>query len=564
MQNQRVSRSASQQVSVKATLHGAVAMLGIAMIAAAPWVQAQTTQKDPVLRAMQAEMERAKTLHLGQMQAPYFVEYRMEDVDEFEASADYGALTRRFRVHQRILRVTVRIGDYKTDNSTAQGNGTAQLAAVDDDVTALRYGLWAATDEAYKNALRGYSAKQAQLKGFQTPPTADDFSPAKPVVQIDPLVKLQIDQPLWEHRLAEASGWYASDPAVKAFAPQIQYSAAGLQAVAVNRYLVNSEGAAVRGGHAYYVCSLGAGTQAQDGMRLDRSTSSTAARADQLDAWDAFHARALTMLGTLRALRDAPVVDEEYHGPVLFSGDAAADVFNVLFVPDVEADKPAPGTTARTTGGYKGSYKSRVLPDFMNVTDDPLLTAFAGKDLVGTYDVDDEGVPAQKVQIVSKGILTNYLIGREPVKDFPASNGHGRAPLAQPAHSRSGVMLFTSSDPMPRMQMEAKLLTMARDQGLDAVYSVDTLGAELTPRLLYRVKPDGTKMLVRGAVFDELDQRSLRTDILAAGDDPFVASNTSGAPQTTIAPSILFGEIGVKRASQEQQKLPYYPPPEAK
>jgi len=384
------------------------------------------------------------------------------------------------------------------------------------------------------------------------------------VVQIDPLVKLQIDQPLWEHRLAEASGWYASDPAVKAFAPQIQYSAAGLQAVAVNRYLVNSEGAAVRGGHAYYVCSLGAGTQAQDGMRLDRSTSSTAARADQLDAWDAFHARALTMLGTLRALRDAPVVDEEYHGPVLFSGDAAADVFNVLFVPDVEADKPAPGTTARTTGGYKGSYKSRVLPDFMNVTDDPLLTAFAGKDLVGTYDVDDEGVPAQKVQIVSKGILTNYLIGREPVKDFPASNGHGRAPLAQPAHSRSGVMLFTSSDPMPRMQMEAKLLTMARDQGLDAVYSVDTLGAELTPRLLYRVKPDGTKMLVRGAVFDELDQRSLRTDILAAGDDPFVASNTSGAPQTTIAPSILFGEIGVKRASQEQQKLPYYPPPEAK
>jgi len=239
-------------------------------------------------------------------------------------------------------------------------------------------------------------------------------------------------------------------------------------------------------------------------------------------------------------------------------------VFNGLFVPDVEADKPKPGTTARTTGGYKSSYKSRVLPEFMNVADDPLLTAFAGKSLVGAYDVDDEGVPAQKVQVVSKGILTNYLIGREPVKDFPASNGHGRAPLAQPAHSRSGVMVFSSSEPMPRKDMEAKLLTMARDQGLDAVYSVDTLGPELTPRLLYRVKPDGSRTLVRGAVFDELDQRSLRTDILAAGDDPFVANNTSGAPQTTIAPSILFGEIGVKRASQEQQKLPYYPPPAEK
>jgi len=131
------------------------------------------------------------------MQTPYFVEYRVEDVDEFEASADYGALTRREKAHQRILRVTVRIGDYKMDNSTPQGNGTAQLATVDDDVMALRYALWSATDDAYKSALRGYSAKQAQLKGFQTPPTADDFAMAKPVTQVDPLVKLSIDQPLW-------------------------------------------------------------------------------------------------------------------------------------------------------------------------------------------------------------------------------------------------------------------------------------------------------------------------------------------------------------------------------
>ncbi|HEY0307788.1 MAG TPA: metallopeptidase TldD-related protein [Acidobacteriaceae bacterium] len=546
--NQRVSRRVAAVVIVAA------------MVALVPQMRAQA-QRDPVLKAMQAELERAKTLHLQDMQAPYFVEYRVEDVDEFEASADYGALTRRNSSHQRILRVTVRIGDYKTDNSTAQGNGTAQLAAVDDDVTALRYALWTATDEAYKNALRGYSAKQAQLKGFQTPPTADDFSPAKPVVQIDPLVKLTIDQPLWEKRLAEASGWYASDPAVNAFAPEIQYSAAGVQAVAVNRYLVNSEGTVVRGGHAYYACSLGAGAQAQDGMRLDRNVSSTAASADQLATWEAFHTRAIAMLGTLRDLRNAPVVEEEYHGPVLFSGDAAADVFNGLFVSDVEADKPKPGTTARTTGGYKSSYKSRVLPEFMNVTDDPLLSTYAGKSLVGSYSVDDEGVPAQAVQVVSKGILMNYLIGREPVKDFPVSNGHGRAPLAQPAHSRSGVMMFRSSEPMPRKDMETKLLTMARDEGLDAVYSVDTLGPELSPRLLYRVKPDGSKTLVRGAVFDELDQRSLRTDILAAGDDPFVANNINGAPQTTIAPSLLFGQIGVKRASQEQQKLPYYPPP---
>jgi len=549
-------------ISNKTMMRGVAVVLGVAMSLSA---HAQSApQSDPVLRAMQAELERSKTLHLAAMQVPYFIEYRVEDVDEFEASADYGALTRREAEHQRILRVTVRIGDYKTDSSTAQGSGTAQLAAVDDDVTALRYGLWAATDEAYKNALRGYSAKQAELKGFQTPPTADDFSPAAPITKIDPLVTLAIDEPLWEKRIAEASGWYASDAAVKGFAADIQYSAAGVQGVAVNRYLVNSEGAVVRGGHAYYTCSLAASTQAADGMRLDRSYATTAASAEQLDAWDTFHAKSIVMLQTLRDLRAAPVVDEEYHGPVLFSADAAADVFNGLFVPNVEADKPEPGTTARTTGAYKSSYKSRVLPEFMNVTDDPLLTTFDGKRLVGSYDVDDEGVPAQAVQVVSKGILTNYLIGREPVKGFPVSNGHGRAALAQPAHSRSGVMLFTSSEAMARKDLDAKLLTMARDQGDDFVYAVDTLGPELSPRLLYRVSAkDGSRSLVRGAVFDELDQRSLRTDILAAGDDMYVSSSLNGAPQTTIAPSILFGEIGVKRASQEQEKLPYYGPPAA-
>ncbi len=253
--------------------------LGVAMLMMPLYAQSADAKSDPVLQAMQAELERSKTLHLASMQTPYFVEYRVEDVDEFEASADYGALTQQLRSHQRILRVTVRIGDYKTDSSTAQGSGTAQLAAVDDDVTALRYGLWVATDEAYKNALRGYSAKQAELKGFETPPTADDFAPAKAIVQIDPLVKLAIDEPLWVKRVAEASGWYASDPAVKDFSSDIQYSVAGVRGVVVNRYLVNSEGAVVRGGHAYYVSSLGASTQAQDGMRLERSYASTGASA---------------------------------------------------------------------------------------------------------------------------------------------------------------------------------------------------------------------------------------------------------------------------------------------
>ena len=93
--------------------------------------------------------------------------------------ANYGALTREDANHQRVVRVEVRIGDYASDSSSARGDGSLQLAPEDNDPAALKYALWTATDEAYKNALRAYAAKQAALKQFQTPPTANDFTPAK-------------------------------------------------------------------------------------------------------------------------------------------------------------------------------------------------------------------------------------------------------------------------------------------------------------------------------------------------------------------------------------------------
>ena len=107
--------------------------------------------------------------------------------------------------------------------------------------------------------------------------------------------------------------------------------------------------------------------------------------------------------------------------------------------------------------------------------------------------------------------------------------------------------------------MNKKLLGMAQEQKRD-VYAVETMGGE-APRLLYLVHPDGSRQLVRGAAFDELDNRSLRSEIVAAGDDPYVNDSLGALPQTTIVPSLLFGDIGVKRATEEQQKLPYYPPP---
>jgi TldD protein len=526
---------------------------------------APSAANDPVLKAMQAELDREKAqLLLPGMQKPYFIEYRLDDFSTMEMIANYGALVREETGHQRIIRVTVRVGDYTTDSSTNRGEGTASYVSVDDNPEAIRYALWYATDDAYKSALRGYTAKLAMLKRFEGTPAEKDFAQERPNSHIGPLVPLDINRDDWRKRIVEASGLYANDPEVRANAANVQYSSANVRGVAVNRYLINTEGTVTRHGYAGYADNVSMGTQAPDGMELSRDNGTTATTAQGLESWSELHKRVLDNLKSLEALRNAPLVSSsDYHGPVLFSGDAAADIFTALFTPNIQATRPEMGTTARTQGAYTSSYHSRVLPDFLNVIDNPLTTNLNGHSLLGAYEVDDEGVPAQPVNVVTNGTLENYLIGRTPIRDFPESNGHGRAVLGQAAHAGAGVLIVKATQPMSTAALFAKLVAMAKDQGHD-VYYVETLGGPLAPRVLYLVHADGTRTLVRGAVFDELDTRSLRSDILAAGDDAYIDNNITPVPSTTIAPSLLFDDIGVKRATTAQQKLPYYPPPPAR
>ncbi len=550
----------------------AAGALAAAQIAGAQVVSGQSSfapdalkaaASDPMLKAMAEELDREKELLLlPGMQRPYFIQYRLDDFTTYEALANYGALTREDREHQRVVRVTVRIGDYTVDSSSSRGDGVVELAPEDNDPVALKYALWITTDEAYKQALRAYATKQAELKRFEKPPTEKDFSSAKAEVHLEPLVKLELDEPEWKRRIVEASGVFLSDPALKADAAHVQSSTANVRGIVINHFLVNTEGTVLRQGYGGYNASVSVGGQADDGMQLGRDNGTTAAKASELESGAAFHARAVADVKSLYELRKAPVADaEDYHGPVLFSADAASDVLDRLFMPNVEAERPEMGTTARTIGQYQSSFHSKVLAEFMNVTDDPLMKTFHGRTLLGAYEVDDDGVPAQSVDVVEHGKLMNYLVSRTPIRDFPSSNGHGRAAPGQAAHAAASVMLFQSTAPVTEVALHAKLLAMAKEQGRD-VYEVETLGGgDLSPRLLYKVHPDGTRQLIRGAVFDELDNRSLRSDIVAAGDDLYVSSSLGALPQTTIAPSLLFDDIGVKRATEEQQKLPYYGPP---
>jgi len=520
-------------------------------------------EKDPVLGAMLIELDRSMSqLQLPGFAKPFFIQYRMEEVDDFSTKADFGSSEGPSHAHQRIVRVTVRVGDYKTDSSGGRGDGAIELAVLDNDPIALRSTLWTATDQAYKSALAAYAQKQAELKEVQTPPQQDDFSHEKPVISLSPPAPpLSVDESGWDERVARASGLYRADSSLSGSARDVQYCSAGFHARAITTWLVTSEGTIVRKSATEYQESFAAGTQAGDGMRLDRSYASSGVSLADLDSESVFNRHAVDEIASLADLRNAPLVEEEYHGPLLMSSDAAADTLRSLLATAVVATRPNLGTEARTNGAFASSFHARVLPDFMNAVDNPLLQKFEGKGLVGAYQIDDEGVPAQPVKLVDQGRLDNYLIGRQPVRDFPQSNGHGRAGITGPARPTIGVLTITAENGLSDDDLNKKLLDMAKDRGLSAVYYVQTLGGD-RPRLLYRVTPDGKRQLVRGALLGDIDERALRSSIDAAGKDLFVANFFGDPPTTVMAPALLFSDATVRRANQKNDKLPFYPPPD--
>ena len=515
---------------------------------------------DGLLEALLTELDRSKAqLKMDKVAAPYFIEYRVSDVQDYTAEATFGALRENQNVHVRVLRVVVRIGDYKQDSYFGRGQGESSVLPLDNDPIALRHQIWLATDDAYKAAGEALAEKQAALKQFSTDPNpVDDFAKATPLIAVEPTMSLSVDDAAWRKNLEDVSGLYKNYPDVQSVSASARFTVN-------NEYLVNSEGTVIRSGRSTYSLQLNGSAQATDGMRLSRSPAFIVGRIEELPSHDALMGEAKKMLDTIVALREAPIVEEEYRGPVLFAADAADDIVASLIGQNVAGLKPQLGRPNRTTGAFATSYKTRVLPTFLTVVDDPTMKDFQGKSLIGAYAVDSEAVKAQPVNVIENGMLTNYLVGRQPIRDFPSSNGHGRAAPGSLPGPSLGVLLVKSAESQSPDDLKKKVIQMVKDQGMPYGYRVETLGQPGNfPRLLYRVYADGHEELVRGAMFNELDVRALRSDLIAVGNDPLVSNRAGRTPTTVISPSLLFDELEVKRADTSKDKLPDYPAPPLK
>ena len=206
---------------------------------------------DGLLEALLTELDRSKSqLKIDQVQAPYYVEYRVNEVEDFGAEAAFGALRENQHIHVRVLRVVVRIGDYKQDSYFGRGQGESSILPLDNDPIALRHQIWLATDDAYKAAGQALAEKQAAMKQFSADPNpVDDFAKAQQMIAVEPTVSLRVDEAAWKKTLEDATGLYKQYPDVQSVTASARFSA-------INEYLVNSEGTVTRCGKTTYSVQL--------------------------------------------------------------------------------------------------------------------------------------------------------------------------------------------------------------------------------------------------------------------------------------------------------------------
>jgi hypothetical protein len=511
---------------------------------------------DPILRAMVAELRRSQEkLQLGQLQRPYYIDYEVTEIQDYVVDATLGSLRNDQANVGRAVRVVVRIGDYKQDSYFGEGTGSVDTMPLDNDEMALRHQLWLVTDKAYKAALSGLTEKQADLKNVVVEADLPDFSRELPVESVNDLPRLGTSLDKWKELVRSTSGLFRADP-------DLESSEALLHFRVLNRYFVNTEGTVTRRGNTVYSYYFDGSAQAADGMRLERSHGYIVGKADELPKPEQVRKEAQELIGTFAALRKAPLVEDDYHGPVLFSADASTALMERLVAPNILGIRPEPGSPARTRGEFASYYKSRVLPEFLTVVDDPRPRTIDGVTLLGSYEVDDEGVKAEPITVIDKGVLINYLQGREPIRDSLRSNGRGRTVLTGAPRPQISNLIVKASDGVPLEELKKKLIQMCKDQGRPYGYFVETTGIRLAPRLLWRIYAnDGRMELVRGAAFNQLDLRSLRSDIIAAGNDQYVYNRAEPLPSAIVAPSLLFGELEIQRANRTRERPPQYPAP---
>ena len=532
---------------------------------------ARAESSSPLLEAMGEELGRSFSLLQEQPVPPYYLSYEITETEGIRVGASFGALTYSNESRRRQLDIDLRVGDYAFDN-THQVRGSPTNWSdrysmieipVEDDPDAIRSVLWYHTDKKYKRAIEQLTAVKTNVQvKVEEEDQSDDFSREPVEGHVEEPGTFDISRDEWEARLSTYTAPFAQYG-------DIYEARASLSANLSTRRYVNSEGSEIQTSQVLYRLFIYAFTKADDGMELPRYESFSAFTPEGLPGDDEVLALVEGMIADLHALRVAPVV-APYTGPAILSGRASGVLFHEIFGHRIEGHRQKREDEGQT---FKKKVGEQVLPETFSVYFDPTWTSSAGKDLVGAYKYDNQGVRARRVAVVESGIFRRFLMSRSPIENFPNSNGHGRKQAGYAPVARQSNLVVETSAPMTRDQLKEMLIEQCRAENKEfGLYFEDIQGGftitgrtipnafNVLPIMVYRIYTDGREELVRGV--DLIGTPLTAFSQIAAGDDEIGVFNgicgaeSGGVPVAAVSPGIFISQIEVQKKTKSQERRP--------
>ena len=554
---------------------------------------------EDIVEIVAKEMQRQfSQLEIPGQPKPYYITYKITEVDVNDAAASLGQTTSKRNRHFVNLEARVRVDSAQSDNT----NFVVPQAEEIDGVAAINLPLeatpriaqratWLVTDQAFKEALIQLRVKQ-EARRTSAGRDAPSFSPAPKVVSETPVLVAPLESlDEVETRAKLISSTFRDQP-------HVRDSRVAVTSYLERRWYISTEGTKVTDTRrASGVMIFGTG-QANDGQPLPQYFLRYGHTGKDLPTDDELKAEAKKIADTIAQLAVAPIMDEGYRGPVLFEGEGAVGIIRATLAPHLGGTPVPEGLAPADAKTFGGALTDRVgqlaVSKLLSIHDDPTAKLGAGKALIGGYKIDDEGVPSQRVDVVRDGILKTLLTSRTPSAKGQISNGHARRTGEGGSFHGSATNLFvTGKNGATRAQLVQKLTQAAAARGLkygviirrlddaaitsapdlsrrDLVNMIRQTDQQQPPPaiLAYRVYPNGKQELVRGVRIGEVKidawedvvavSKDLTTyNFLAATesqltlrlqngtDEGFVPSG--GIESAIITPDLLFGKIDLKR-----------------
>ena len=531
---------------------------------------ASTGDKDIVLRAMDDEMLRSQdTLRLQDHPKPFYIDYRVRDFDNYGSAASFGALTNRTCRHWRTLKTHVLVGDYKLNSSKEvdfsymgsarilgqfmAGSSGAPLP-IDDDYFALRRAIWRETDQKYKDAIESLAAKNAYLVANKVSERPDDLSKEEPVVSIGPTGTLNLDRAQWDETVKRLSGIFRNYS-------HVRRSTVGFFTGVENSWFVNSEGSKNRTTQPTCAIVMLAIASRADGSKAADCDFITRDSIAQMPSPAELQKHTEEFAERLEKLRTAKSASEDYDGPVLLEGQAAAEFLAQTLAP-LLGNSQERGSFGPAKNIWREKLGQKILPTFISIIDDPSAKEYRGSPIYGTTNLDDDGLKAEKLTLVDHGILKTFCMSRIPTRQLTKSNGHSLGGVGTPT-----TLILETDHPQPLKDLKASLIAEGKEQGLKYVYIIRRMtnmisaasagsmsslmhsGGDLAaspPLCAYQVSTaDGHEELIRDVSFGHLGTRVFR-DIEACADDskpyPLILM-----AKNFVTPSILIKEVEIEK-----------------